>query len=84
MIQRCFPLCRSCICRYKDDCTQWIIEQNSQDRDCKKGFIFDIEQQKYLLCPVGCQKCSDQETCLKLRGSIQIKGTQLLLFEWIR
>ncbi|CAD8085025.1 unnamed protein product [Paramecium sonneborni] len=75
MIQRCQPLCRTCIGPDKNDCTEWIIEQNSQDQDCNSGFIFDIEQQKCALCPIGCQKCSDQKTCLKCEDTFIQQGS---------
>ncbi|CAD8172734.1 unnamed protein product [Paramecium octaurelia] len=75
MIQRCAPLCRTCIGPSQNDCTEWIIEQNSQNQNCYNGFIFDIEQQKCVLCPLGCQKCLDQITCLKCEDTFTQQGS---------
>ncbi|CAD8077274.1 unnamed protein product [Paramecium primaurelia] len=75
MIQRCQPLCKTCIGPNQNDCTEWIIEQNSYNQNCNDGYIFDIEQQKCLLCPMGCQKCLDQVTCLKCEDTFTQQGS---------
>ncbi|CAD8109899.1 unnamed protein product [Paramecium primaurelia] len=75
MISRCYPLCKSCIGPNESDCKEWIYDQNSNDfKKCKNGFIFDIQQQKCVLCPLGCQQCSDQQTCTQCEANFIKQG----------
>ncbi|CAK61250.1 unnamed protein product (macronuclear) [Paramecium tetraurelia] len=75
MISRCYPLCKSCFGPNESDCKEWIYDQNSNDfKKCKNGFIFDVQQQKCVLCPLGCQKCSDQQTCNECEANFIKQG----------
>lgn len=45
MIKRCYPLCKKCSGYQSKECSEWIVEPNSNSnlQTCNNGFIFNLQ-----------------------------------------